>query len=148
MTVVRSMSHTNQTSPTSSGGVLGPGEAPSQERVLPHEQPSTAITGERSALPERNASLAPARSGGVPEEKRRGGWWLMLLLPAACCGGPFIIAAIAAAGVLAWGVLGAVAALIVSGGLIRLRRRAGRWLEPVAGGRHTGRVSRRREGIA
>ncbi len=57
---------------------------------------------------------------------RLGGLWL--LVPLACCGGPLLIAALAAAGALAWGVLGLGAGVLaaVTALVIRRRHRSGR----------------------
>jgi Flp pilus assembly protein TadB len=69
-------------------------------------------------------------SEGATNRERSGTWWLWMLLPIACCGGPLIVAAVAAAGALAWGVLGAVIAAAVGVGVVvATRRRASRCCE-------------------
>jgi hypothetical protein len=51
-----------------------------------------------------------------------GGLWF-LLAPLACCGGPLIIGALAAAGALAWGLLGLGIALAVAVAAVLVIRR-------------------------
>jgi hypothetical protein len=54
----------------------------------------------------------------------------VLPLPIACCGGPLLIGALAAAGALGWGALGAGAAAVLAAAIVVLRRRADRCCNP------------------
>lgn len=101
-----------------------------------HDRHREAFTG-RAAASDARAARSQTGGAGRPGASRPGTWagqrpglgglWL-LLVPLACCGGPLLIAALAAAGALAWGVLGLGAGLLaaVTVLVIRHRRRRSR----------------------
>lgn len=86
----------------------------------------------------RGRPSAASRGGGASSrapqpahrDDRLSAGWLMLLLPIACCGGPLVIGALATAGGLGWGALGAGAAVVLATAHVLLRRRAGRCCDP------------------
>jgi hypothetical protein len=86
-------------------------------------------SGER-ATRDRSSTVSMSGEPSPPKRTQRddrlGPGWLVLLLPIACCGGPLLIGAVAAAGALGWGVLGAGVAAVLTAAILVVRRRAGR----------------------
>lgn len=103
--------------------------APAGETLGTDEPNVLDRSGERAA---RDRSSTVSTGGGAPSKKptrsdvQLGPGWLVLLLPIACCGGPLLIGAVAAAGALGWGVLGAGVAAVLTAAILVVRRRAGR----------------------
>jgi hypothetical protein len=62
------------------------------------------------------------RGGPSGQSRSTGGLGWLMLLPIACCGGPLLIAALAAAGAILWGSLGAGLAVIATVVLVVRRR--------------------------
>jgi hypothetical protein len=103
--------------------------APSGESLGTDDPDVLGGSGQRAT---RDRSSTVSMGGGSPSKKptrsddQLGPGWLVLLLPIACCGGPLLIGAVAAAGALGWGVLGAGVAAVLTAAILMVRRRAGR----------------------
>lgn len=103
--------------------------APSRETLTADDANVPGGSGERAT---RDRASTPSACDGPssPKPTQRddqfGPGWLVLLLPIACCGGPLLIGAVAAAGALGWGVLGAGVAAVLTAAILVVRRRAGR----------------------
>jgi hypothetical protein len=103
--------------------------APSGE-TLGADAPNVLDRSGERATRDRSSTVSASDGPSSPKPAQRddqlGPGWLVLLLPIACCGGPLLIGAVAAAGALGWGILGAGLAAVLTAAILVVRRRAGR----------------------